>query len=120
RNVTGVQTCALPISRAARAAGTEAGEGPAGSLRAPVASVRAEHCAQLVLQRLQARIGAAADLSDLRAGRAAGELRDDLEVALELRLGAGRAHHHPRSEEHTSELQSRFDLVCRLLLVKKN
>src|SRR5438067_3729792 len=36
-------------------------------------------------------------------------------------LGAGR---HPtrvrsRSEEHTSELQSRFDLVCRLLLEKK-
>src|SRR5699024_12112839 len=24
----------------------------------------------------------------------------------------------PRSEEHTSELQSRFDLVCRLLLAK--
>src|SRR5438067_7841972 len=30
------------------------------------------------------------------------------------RLGPG-----PRSEEHTSELQSRFDLVCRLLLEKK-
>src|SRR5699024_12000763 len=29
--------------------------------------------------------------------------------------GLGRA----RSEEHTSELQSRFDLVCRLLLEKK-
>src|SRR5438067_3936300 len=34
-------------------------------------------------------------------------------------------HHQPgagflgRSEEHTSELQSRFDLVCRLLLEKK-
>src|SRR6266704_1402705 len=27
---------------------------------------------------------------------------------------------HQRSEEHTSELQSRFDLVCRLLLEKKN
>src|SRR5699024_11292397 len=27
---------------------------------------------------------------------------------------------HDRSEEHTSELQSRFDLVCRLLLEKKN
>src|SRR5699024_12362606 len=27
--------------------------------------------------------------------------------------------HTPRSEEHTSELQSRFDLVCRLLLAKK-
>src|SRR5699024_12840495 len=28
-------------------------------------------------------------------------------------------HAHGRSEEHTSELQSRFDLVCRLLLEKK-
>src|SRR5437868_7543003 len=27
--------------------------------------------------------------------------------------------HTERSEEHTSELQSRFDLVCRLLLEKK-
>src|SRR5699024_12494037 len=31
-------------------------------------------------------------------------------------VGAGGEH---RSEEHTSELQSRFDLVCRLLLEKK-
>src|SRR5699024_11561829 len=30
-----------------------------------------------------------------------------------------RSPHRPRSEEHTSELQSRFDLVCRLLLEKK-
>src|SRR5437773_7994939 len=28
--------------------------------------------------------------------------------------------HPPRSEEHTSELQSHHDLVCRLLLEKKN
>src|SRR5699024_12671229 len=28
--------------------------------------------------------------------------------------------HEQRSEEHTSELQSRFDLVCRLLLENKN
>src|SRR5699024_12125604 len=28
-------------------------------------------------------------------------------------------HYTKRSEEHTSELQSRFDLVCRLLLEKK-
>src|SRR5699024_12247459 len=28
-------------------------------------------------------------------------------------------HNDQRSEEHTSELQSRFDLVCRLLLEKK-
>src|SRR2546428_8439021 len=31
-----------------------------------------------------------------------------------------RAHDAERSEEHTSELQSRSDLVCRLLLEKKN
>src|SRR5207249_8370244 len=31
----------------------------------------------------------------------------------------GLAHPVDRSEEHTSELQSRFDLVCRLLLEKK-
>src|SRR3982751_960533 len=30
-----------------------------------------------------------------------------------------RAARRPRSEEHTSELQSRSDLVCRLLLEKK-
>src|SRR5699024_12013294 len=39
------------------------------------------------------------------------------------RRGAGRAGRGSRcacrSEEHTSELQSRFDLVCRLLLEKK-
>src|SRR5207249_10325887 len=32
------------------------------------------------------------------------------------RLIADCAQFRPRSEEHTSELQSRFDLVCRLLL----
>src|SRR5699024_11860367 len=33
--------------------------------------------------------------------------------------GAGSDAGGTRSEEHTSELQSRFDLVCRLLLEKK-
>src|SRR5689334_24795029 len=38
-----------------------------------------------------------------------------------LDLPGQRAHpgHDPRSEEHTSELQSQFHLVCRLLLEKK-
>src|SRR5699024_11518837 len=36
-----------------------------------------------------------------------------ISAAMESRLAAN------RSEEHTSELQSRFDLVCRLLLEKK-
>src|SRR5204863_7244600 len=35
------------------------------------------------------------------------------------RIEVGRLDHHRRSEEHTSELQSRRDLVCRLLLEKK-
>src|SRR6266849_7775389 len=34
--------------------------------------------------------------------------------------GGVRRHRPGRSEEHTSELQSRVDLVCRLLLEKKN
>src|SRR5690349_23446226 len=37
--------------------------------------------------------------------------------ARQRRQGLGRIY---RSEEHTSELQSRRDLVCRLLLEKKN
>src|SRR2546422_5261659 len=37
---------------------------------------------------------------------------------LARRLGALHEH-HARSEEHTSELQSRLHLVCRLLLEKK-
>src|SRR3712207_8161006 len=36
-----------------------------------------------------------------------------------LRAGARRRHRGRRSEEHTSELQSRQYLVCRLLLEKK-
>src|SRR5207249_9544740 len=38
----------------------------------------------------------------------------------ESRPGPDRSGRIRRSEEHTSELQSRFDLVCRLLLEKKN
>src|SRR2546430_12245016 len=34
-------------------------------------------------------------------------------------LGHEPAHHRERSEEHTSELQSQSNLVCRLLLEKK-
>src|SRR5690625_5813610 len=37
-----------------------------------------------------------------------------------LRIGTKAGQARPRSEEHTSELQSRGHLVCRLLLEKKN
>src|SRR5207249_9258945 len=42
-----------------------------------------------------------------------------LERAVGARLTVHQNPYNSRSEEHTSELQSRFDLVCRLLLEKK-
>src|SRR5207249_7073358 len=42
-----------------------------------------------------------------------------LEVVLGVAAALALATMRRRSEEHTSELQSRFDLVCRLLLEKK-
>src|SRR5699024_12198384 len=39
--------------------------------------------------------------------------------AADSAVGGAAAGEPARSEEHTSELQSRFDLVCRLLLEKK-
>src|SRR5438105_6551228 len=50
-----------------------------------------------------------------RAG--GGHARDAVGAELPTR---GSRRQGPRSEEHTSELQSRVDLVCRLLLEKKN
>src|SRR5699024_12374907 len=47
------------------------------------------------------------------------ELPNDITGFLGGRSSIGRAGLFIRSEEHTSELQSRFDLVCRLLLEKK-
>src|SRR5438067_5242020 len=46
-------------------------------------------------------------------------VRCEAEVCSGVRSLLRRRHHKARSEEHTSELQSRFDLVCRLLLEKK-
>src|SRR5690349_22446590 len=62
------------------------------------------------------------------AGREAERVRDpahDAEdeevraVVLKVRVELGAEYQRDRSEEHTSELQSRRDLVCRLLLEKK-
>src|SRR5690349_23907922 len=62
---------------------------------------------------------------DALGGRLLGEDRSGQAPRHGRRLrgrDGGPAHPHglrPRSEEHTSELQSRRDLVCRLLLEKK-
>src|SRR2546429_6398280 len=47
--------------------------------------------------------------------------REIIQRASKVRfVGEHRNRDCPRSEEHTSELQSRLHLVCRLLLEKKN
>src|SRR2546422_5777386 len=53
------------------------------------------------------QLGQALDVVPVLVGRAV------------IHLGAVDEAHHVRSEEHTSELQSRLHLVCRLLLEKK-
>src|SRR5207247_10759303 len=57
---------------------------------------------------------------DLTAEQLMEELRADTRTRyLPAGILAPRADRNSRSEEHTSELQSRVDLVCRLLLEKK-
>src|SRR2546421_5963854 len=51
--------------------------------------------------------------------RAHARARRPVPAPADLRAGVGSGGGDPRSEEHTSELQSRSDLVCRLLLEKK-
>src|SRR5438067_3984026 len=48
-----------------------------------------------------------------------GEVFTILGALADLRADVTEIKDYLRSEEHTSELQSRFDLVCRLLLEKK-
>src|SRR5438067_5371058 len=64
----------------------------------------------------QIRVERPAEIGIVHLRRLARErLADDADDAIDrARVGAD-----GRSEEHTSELQSRFDLVCRLLLEKK-
>src|SRR5699024_11619394 len=97
RNVTGVQTCALPICVDLQL--TKTGE---------LAPVR---YAQLA-RALNVELGDSAPLEHIR------------QTVLDLRASKGMVLESTdydtwRSEEHTSELQSRFDIVCRLLLEKK-
>src|SRR5438309_6088099 len=54
-----------------------------------------------------------------RSHRDAARPRDGV-VHRSPRLAPRGGRHGRRSEEHTSELQSQFHLVCRLLLEKKN
>src|SRR5688572_31747005 len=55
----------------------------------------------------------------LHRGVVAHLLEDRAQSLAHLGIGRCIARHRPRSEEHTSELQSQSNLVCRLLLEKK-
>src|SRR5690625_6411626 len=56
---------------------------------------------------------------DAEASRPLGQSRGDDAHEELTHLAGGQQGHQHRSEEHTSELQSRGHLVCRLLLEKK-
>src|SRR2546422_7377347 len=93
--VTGVQTCALPISRSPRRTA------PAREPEHSGHDQQRGHADDVApLRRV---LGGSARVHDLGWRAVLGPDRDQ-------RL---------RSEEHTSELQSRLHLVCRLLLEKK-
>src|SRR5699024_12164739 len=86
-----------------------------------------DHVVDLPVQRLD-RLAQLGDLVDrgLGAGPRDGEHLDveDMPLVADPRGGLAHPWCSPsrgpaRSEEHTSELQSRFELVCRLLLEKK-
>src|SRR2546422_2424366 len=86
---------------------------PPRSTLFPYTTLFRSRCVPLQCSRDGSR-GPGASPRDQRAARG-GELCAGRAV-----LRAARpAHSSPRSEEHTSELQSRLHLVCRLLLEKK-
>src|SRR5260221_4878878 len=89
--VTGFQTCALPICTHACGPARLLDGLEAASRHWPEDSLRVEHFVSTV-----------------------GALDPAREQGFEVELRAS-----GRSEEHTSELQSHSDLVCRLLLEKK-
>src|SRR3712207_7702295 len=71
---------------------------------------RSQHRVRVDLGRLRAQHVAEADLLAVGVGH----------LDADGRLAGDRRQDADRSEEHTSELQSRQYLVCRLLLEKKN
>src|SRR5690606_41712252 len=95
---------------------------PSGPLRVP-RSFPTRRSSDLV----EVEIEVGADLATVAAVRDGGDLPDPVapeggapdEVLLVRGRGTGRVGCRVRSEEHTSELQSRENLVCRLLLEKK-
>src|SRR5207249_9305377 len=94
RNVTGVQTCALPIYIEVKAV---AGDTHLGG--EDFDNRMLNYCIREFKKKFKK------------------DVSENPKAIRRLKTACERT---KRSEEHTSELQSRFDLVCRLLLEKKN
>src|SRR5699024_11538367 len=109
RNVTGVQTCALPISWKTRP--TTFARLCSGWRETFLPSM--EMVPESTINRPEielSNVDFPAPLEPITVTKSPGfRCRETSTSAL-----------RSRSEEHTSELQSRFDIVCRLLLEKKN
>src|SRR5256884_2364010 len=74
--------------------------------------------ASAILAALLVTAGTFAGIKNMAVVVSAGSRLSDVSLADLAKLCKGVQ--KTRSEEHTSELQSRLHLVCRLLLVKKN
>src|SRR5699024_12162633 len=86
------------------------------------ASLALEHAQRLPMQNtctLRQSIPVSAIFVKLLTTRAKQPMPLRLPLTAHAMITIITAVHNSRSEEHTSELQSRFDLVCRLLLEKK-
>src|SRR2546422_2920413 len=128
--VTGVQTCALPISPGAAALRCARDRGRARQLPdQDLEQGRGDGPEPLSSLAVWRGAGAlrAGGVARRRAGAAAGQggacrvarTHRPPAAAPDGRHAAPARSPQPRSEEHTSELQSRLHLVCRLLLEKK-
>src|SRR5206468_9028161 len=93
----------------------------------PISSIASRpHCKHL--PRMTPGFGAGLVIPDLWQQEAVRALQGGRDVVVQAPTGSGKTYifellypalKGQRSEEHTSELQSRSDLVCRLLLEKK-
>src|SRR6266496_6211566 len=90
---------------------------PSGSLHTSTMSQPAAHAASARATMPPALFAPAMDRSSLKTSPSKSSRRRSTSCSQTREKPAGSA--STRSEEHTSELQSRRDLVCRLLLEKK-
>src|SRR5689334_23623446 len=103
------RSSAGPILMTGTSVRTARGAGPSGGhLRMPQTSRRPVIAGSLILAASLVSSGAAVAQSPDASSAAAPAAPTGLEGSIAI-----------RSEEHTSELQSQFHLVCRLLLEKK-